>query len=212
MYRLYLCGIEWPLPSSVSIKSGGDTKTTKLLDGRTISFLKSPGLSEIGLSVDLPMFGERKDATYYTDKIKKFRDKKKPTQFILTRSTPDGKPLEDVNLKVSIGDFTKTENADDPFTMTVSVSLLEYVDYGTKTVSIKTANIGGKVKAIATISQEREKNNAPAARTYTVKDGDTLWHIAAKYLGSSSKYKDLFNANNLSDPNILKPGTELIIP
>lgn len=49
---------------------------------------------------------------------------------------------------------------------------------------------------------------------YVVKSGDTLGGIAAKYLGSSSKYDDLLlaNASTLKDEDSLEVGMELMIP
>ena len=56
----------------------------------------------------------------------------------------------------------------------------------------------------------------PVYRAYsvTVAQGDTLWSISAKYLGSGAKYMQIFEANRkiLSNPNIIKAGQELIIP
>ena len=54
----------------------------------------------------------------------------------------------------------------------------------------------------------------PAQKTYTVKAGDTLSKIAKEMLGSSSAYMDIFNANRdqLTDPNMIKPGQVLKIP
>lgn len=54
----------------------------------------------------------------------------------------------------------------------------------------------------------------PAETTYTVKEGDTLSHIAKHYLGNANAYMDIFNANRdqLSDPDKIKPGQVLKIP
>ena len=51
-------------------------------------------------------------------------------------------------------------------------------------------------------------------RTYTVKSGDTLSEIAKRELGSPSKYMEIFNANRdqLTDPNLIKPGQVLKMP
>ena len=53
-----------------------------------------------------------------------------------------------------------------------------------------------------------------AARTYTVKSGDTLSKIAKEFLGDANAYMDIFNANKdqLSDPDKIKPGQVLKIP
>lgn len=214
-YHIWLCGEELPdLPPSLTIKSGGRTKTTELLSGDIISFLKTPGLEEISLSLRFPTFGATKNAQYYSDLFKRFRKDKKPTQFILIRYTPDGKPLDSVNIKVSIGEMSETETADAPFEKQISLSLLEYVTYGTQTVKIKTTIINGVTQVIATIKNERDASTAPQAQTYTVKEGDTLWSIAAKYLGTSAQYKSIFEANSskVSNPNLLQPGTVLTIP
>jgi nucleoid-associated protein YgaU len=50
--------------------------------------------------------------------------------------------------------------------------------------------------------------------TYTVQPGDTLSAIAKKFMGNASEYMDIYNANRdqLSDPNMIKPGQVLKIP
>ena len=55
---------------------------------------------------------------------------------------------------------------------------------------------------------------APAAKTYTVKAGDTLSKIAKDHLGSAGDYMKIFNANKdqLTDPDKIKPGQVLNIP
>jgi nucleoid-associated protein YgaU len=53
-----------------------------------------------------------------------------------------------------------------------------------------------------------------AARTYTVRSGDTLSKISKEVYGSPNEYMKIFNANKdkLSDPNKIQPGQELKIP
>jgi nucleoid-associated protein YgaU len=48
--------------------------------------------------------------------------------------------------------------------------------------------------------------------TYTVKSGDTLRGIAAKFYGDSSLDDVIAEANNISDPTLVHPGTTLLIP
>jgi nucleoid-associated protein YgaU len=55
---------------------------------------------------------------------------------------------------------------------------------------------------------------AAAAKTYTVKAGDTLSAIAKAQLGDANAYMKIFDANKdqLSDPNKIKPGQVLKLP
>jgi nucleoid-associated protein YgaU len=55
---------------------------------------------------------------------------------------------------------------------------------------------------------------APAAKTYTVKAGDTLSAIAKAQLGDANAYMKIFDLNKdqLSDPNKIKPGQVLKLP
>lgn len=55
---------------------------------------------------------------------------------------------------------------------------------------------------------------ASAAKTYTVKAGDTLSGIAKAHLGDANGYTKIFEANRdqLSDPNLIKPGQVLKLP
>jgi len=55
---------------------------------------------------------------------------------------------------------------------------------------------------------------ATAARTYTVKAGDTLSAIAKEHLGSAGEYMKIFDLNKdqLTDPDKIKPGQVLKLP
>lgn len=55
---------------------------------------------------------------------------------------------------------------------------------------------------------------ASAARTYTVKAGDTLGAIAKDHLGNAGAYMKIFelNKDQLTDPDKIKPGQVLRLP
>nr|WP_165247817.1 LysM domain-containing protein [Adlercreutzia sp. ZJ141] len=51
-------------------------------------------------------------------------------------------------------------------------------------------------------------SNVSAGRTYTVKPGDTLSRIAAKY---GTTYVDIAAKNGIADPNKIYPGQRLVV-
>ena len=61
----------------------------------------------------------------------------------------------------------------------------------------------------------------PASHVYVVQPGDTLWALAARYLGNPLRYQELFALNKgisqidgftLVDPNLIYPGMKLLFP
>ncbi len=60
--------------------------------------------------------------------------------------------------------------------------------------------------------------SSPTPGTYTVVQGDSLWTIAERFLGSGSRYTELVEANKdkypslLKNPNLIYPGWVLTIP
>lgn len=63
------------------------------------------------------------------------------------------------------------------------------------------SNVYGWVDA-ADIAGASTSGQAPAARTYTVKKGDSLWAIAAKQLGAGTRYKEIKTLNGLTGDTI----------
>ncbi|MBM4320842.1 MAG: LysM peptidoglycan-binding domain-containing protein, partial [Deltaproteobacteria bacterium] len=49
-------------------------------------------------------------------------------------------------------------------------------------------------------------------RAHLVKNGQTLWQIAAHYLGDGSRATEIARLNHLKDPNKLEPGQMLVLP
>jgi LysM repeat protein len=74
--------------------------------------------------------------------------------------------------------------------------------------------------AIANLFSEQENLAAlqtahsvgePQVQTYTVKPGDTLGQLAQEFLGDSSRYMEIAQANGIADPNLILVGQELLI-
>ncbi|MCE4265133.1 LysM peptidoglycan-binding domain-containing protein [Rhodococcus globerulus] len=53
---------------------------------------------------------------------------------------------------------------------------------------------------------------APAAQTYTVEGGDTLWAIAERFYGDGNQYQRIADANGIANPDLINAGQVLTIP
>jgi len=80
-----------------------------------------------------------------------------------------------------------------PVRATLSVTLKEYRE------------VDEQVKEIAFQSADLTKR-------WVVKQGDSLWSIAAKEYGDPADWRLIANANNIENPRIMNPGKELVIP
>jgi nucleoid-associated protein YgaU len=64
----------------------------------------------------------------------------------------------------------------------------------------------------STPTPEATDSATPQGTTYTVKSGDTLRGIATKFYGDSSLADLIAQANNITNPTLVHPGTKLLIP
>jgi nucleoid-associated protein YgaU len=72
-----------------------------------------------------------------------------------------------------------------------------------------------KAKADMVMKQKEMQKAAKEVKKHVVVSGDTLSGISKKYYDDASKYMKIYDANKDvigGDPNLIKPGMELIIP
>jgi len=227
-YDMYLDKVLLPVtPERVTTTIANQNKTSVLINDGEINQLKKAGLTEINFTALIPQseysFAKYKGgflpADYFLgafERLKTLRDKNNkfiPFQFILSRSMPDGKILFDTNLKVSLENYTVTE--EDGFDLTVDIYLKQYKEYSTKRIEIDE-------NGNAVIIDGRSQESAPNNRTYIVAAGDELIDVAIKNYGDESRWRDIFNANRklIDDYNIgtgspkmmIHAGQELRLP
>lgn len=211
-YACYLAGVQMPTPAKLTVKVKNKNKTLILLNEGEINFLRTPGLTEIVVPFTFPMLTGR-SPDYYLGTLERLKTSKEPTQFILVRCSPDGRTLYDTNMRVSVEDYNIVEDATKGLDVAVDVNLKQWRSYGTKTATVEQPAESGQA-ATVTVEKERDASTAPTAKTYTVKAGDSLWAIAAKYYGKGAEYTKIANANTdkISNPNLIYPGQVLTIP
>lgn len=212
-YTCYLNGVQWPTPEKLTVKIKGQNKTLILLNEGEINFLRAPGLTEIVVPFTLPMLSGTRSPEYYLNILEKLKTGKTTAWFKLVRLSPNGRTLYDTNMKVSVEDYNIVEDAKEGLDVSVDVNLKQWRSYGTKTITVEQP-AAKEEKATVSVTKERDASTAPTTKTYTVKKGDTLWAIAAKYYGSGAQYNKIYNANTdkISNPNLIYPGQVFTIP
>ena len=81
--------------------------------------------------------------------------------------------------------------------------------HAAENASAKATTVAEQVHTDAVISRSQ-----PAARTYTVRSGDTLSAIAARFYGNAADWPGLYHANEakISNPNDIYVGEVLTVP
>lgn len=134
-------------------------------------------------------------ASIYIPILNELKKRKKPIQFIVTRLTPDNKPVFYTNIKCAIEDFTYEEDADKHgLDVMCNITLKEYKPYATKSYSLSLLESEDTTtaKRVATMKKIREAKEPP--KTYKAKDGDTPGAVSKIMTGATEKAKEVVNA------------------
>lgn len=127
---------------------------------------------------------------------------KQPVRLIIT-DTP-------VNVLVLISAHDTTFKGGEPGDVYFDLTVRTWREMKVHT-KVATTTAESSTKAAATARADTKK----AAKTYTVKSGDSLSKIAKLELGSSAKWQSIYNLNKTTigkDPNRIKPGQKLVMP
>ena len=166
MYDFYLDGVLLPVaPGELKISIANQNSSYVLIDQGEINLLKRAGLTEIEFECLLPQVhypfavyaGGFKPAVYYLAHLERLKASRQPFQFIVSRAMPDGRVLFSNNIKVSLEDYTITENAKSGFDVQVKIRLKQYKDFGTRTMAVTEQN----GQAIYTVQAASAAENAP---------------------------------------------------
>lgn len=153
--------------------------------------------------------GDFRDPDFYLKLFEKWRQAKEPVRFIASNGIG-----EDINTLVMIEELTIIERAGEEGDKYVSFQLLEYREFGKKSVVVTTQEPTGTVTAVAKKEDPAPAVNPKSNGTHIVQSGDTLWAIAKKYYGNGNQYSKIVNANKdkIKNPNLIYPGQKLVIP
>jgi len=215
MYQYYMDGILLPVaPSSMDTKIINKNDVITLLNGEEINIIKSPGLTEITFAVLLvnnkyPFSEGSQYAQYYLDLFERLKLSQTPFLFLVIRTDDSGNVIykgentENNENYYTIEDYTIKEDAEEYGTdCAVELSLKQYRHYHSATGKIQLKQNGES----ATLTTQRETTTKKIAKSYTVKQSDTLWNICKKELGDGSKYQQIAKKNGIISPNNIQIG------
>ncbi len=77
---------------------------------------------------------------------------------------------------------------------------------------LKSKNLSREQSSSSSATSQLEVQKKPMPKTYVVKQGDDLWHIAENIYGSGYNWVDLAAANKLENPGLVFVGAKLSIP
>jgi hypothetical protein len=220
-YEVYMDDMLLPLPpEKIPIKYTGQNQTVTLINGEEINFIRPPGLAEISLDVVIPQMdypcavwdGSVDSAEDFLERLKELKENGNSFEFIVIRDGPGGNSFFDSNLDVTLEDFKVSDDVREGLDLFVSLSMKEYKNYGTRIMNF-TIMEDQTVPATSEAEPDRA-GTPPAAKTYTVAKGDSLWAIAKKQLGNGSRWQEIYNLNKdkISNPNLIYPGQVFTMP
>jgi len=151
--------------------------------------------------------GDYRGPDFYLRLFEQWRNEKAPVRFIASNGIGD-----DINTLVLIEELNVTERAGEEGDKHVSFQLLEYREFGKKSVVVITDEF--VPTAVAKKEEPAPSVNPKSNGTHIVQPGDTLWAIAKKYYGNGNQYPRIVNANKdkIKNPNLIFPGQQLVIP
>lgn len=230
-YYVFLDVIPLPVsPEKIEISVPNLNKTVTMVDQGEINIIRGKGLKEIKFDMLVPSFrypfANYSFGSFSTSQIiarlEHLKEVGKPVYFIVSRCRA-GKPAWWTNIKVSLEDFTVTEDANNGTDVIISINLKEYKEYSTKLATVNTQSDG---TVTATFNNPRSVvgNIAPTAnltktiqagktvKSIAVKAGQTLYNTMKTKLGStdSSLFNKLKSLNN-NIKNVIEDVTEIKI-
>lgn len=223
MYKVYLGinngeeGFILPvLPEKIEFEEDGDNKTFDIINLGEINTINKPKLTKISFESFFPKVKgpyvsseQLFEPNFYINKIREWREKKQKIRFIFT-----GSPLE-INDLFTIENFKISENGGEVGDIYYSIDIKRYKSYRAKKVVIVKPQNNNATKNVAKVNKKPPRPvTKPKVRTHTVVRGDTLWHIAKRYLGNGARWKEIYNLNKdkIKNPNLIYPGQIFRLP
>lgn len=171
-------------PASFEIADPQNNQQVTLLDIGTINLLGERGVKTISLqsffpSLNSPLYaryGGKKTPVECRNILEKWKNNRLTVRVIIADM--------DINLAMNIDSltFTYKEGDEDIY---YNLSMTEYKSLNVPTVKV----------TIKSNTKRPSSSSSSSGKTYTIKNGDTLWGIAKRYYKNGAQYTKIYNAN-----------------
>lgn len=199
------------MPEKLTIGADAKFMSYSIISLGDVKLPRGKGIEEVSWSGTFP--GEsRKGAPFIKaftkpdsliKNLRSYRDKGTKCTLLVTGTC--------INLTVYISKFTGKYVGAGDFQYEIEFIVAQEIKiYTTSELKISTP----QAPRPAPKKETKKTATESKTRTYTVKSGDCLWRIAQKFLGSGSRYTEIYNLNRdkISNPNLIYPGQVLRIP
>lgn len=182
-------------PAEISVSRPNCNRRIPLAMGGSVNVWGGRGLREVRLSTFLPWetspFYSGQSPETVLAMLRRWQDSGDPVRLILS-----GSDINDAFLIEDVTEILREGDLDIGLTVTLR-------EYKFKSALAALAELAGEVSCSHGCSRQDERS-LPAA--YTVKKGDTLWDIAARFYGDGTKWRTLAERNGVSNPRKLQIG------
>lgn len=195
-------------PPSISLSNSSENETINIEDLGKTTILRSPNLLSFSFSSQFP-------ETYFAQC--NYKNLQKPFKSFnliqnmkntgIVRFTATSSPFD---MECTIERFGLSEKSGDVGTLDFSIVLREY-----RKSSVKKINVVDNKATIPSPNKKARSDNRKKSKTYTVVKGDYLIKISKKKLGSTGRWKELYNLNKKvigNNPSLIYPGQVLKLP
>ena len=187
-----------------NVESIKDQVIFKTLDGQTLLLIgkKATKVGECGTDSKIRVFGN----------VYKPSDKY-PTGALQVRNY---RVLDEAKATEETASTPKTEVAEEatpePYEEPTLEQAPEVVEETPTEIAATPEKEDIVIEAIDNDVEEEEESVSQTPKTYVVKSGDTLGKISSTLFGTTTKWKKIAEANNITNPKHLKVGMTLKVP
>lgn len=209
MQKFYIDGVLLPItPGQIVTQISNNNKTIALANGEEYNLTEKPGLTEFSFSFWLPfdvnnhLSSNRISQEEMLRNLSDLKSEAKPFLFQVLNT----ERTSNINQYVTLEEYKVDENAENGKDIFIDITLKEWNPLKTQKVKVEAGKIVKQDAGTNDTNKALPKNQG--IKTYEVKKGDTLSLIAKKYLGDSTRWRELYERNKdiISNPNRIKVG------